>query len=159
MSDPKQAPEGEQTGQADAASPELQVEALEAKGRMKLKPRSSQRCPQCGEMFDPSSVRQKYCTRACNLAFSNAKRGKPAKTGRVASERGREAKDGLRCRTCAGFIDNREGYRLDCKSCSRTKMKAIHSRFMCTRKGCIVCMEATLARSPEFVAAWEAEAE
>jgi hypothetical protein len=121
-------------------------------------PEPGQLCPRCGEMYVPKKPWQRFCSRECQKAATNAKRRKSGSIKAV-PHKAREPKDGLRCRTCADWVDSREGWRLDCKSCSRTKMKAIHSSFMCTRKGCIVCMEATLARSTEFVAAWEAEAE
>jgi hypothetical protein len=115
-------------------------------------------CPNCGEMFVLRKPEQKFCSRKCQIAVYNAKRRSASPKTAQRREKGREAKDGLRCRTCGEFIDNREGWRLDCKSCSRTKMKALHNSVTCTRKSCVICMERTVAQSPEFVAVWEEDA-
>jgi hypothetical protein len=116
-------------------------------------------CGYCGKLFAPKNFWQKFCSNPCRL--SHFKRDAPPKPVKIAHPppKGREAKDGLRCRTCREFVDNREGWRLDCKSCSRIKMMAFHNPARCARAGCVICMNATLARSTEFVAAWEAEAE
>jgi hypothetical protein len=89
---------------------------------------SSGRCPQCGESFDSSSLRQIYCSRACNIAHHNASRNKtPAKTkAKPLDESFRTAADGLFCRTCGKPIDSREGWRLDHKTCARERMLALH---------------------------------
>lgn len=120
-------------------------------------PDVSKTCPNCGEIFVSGKPRQNFCSRKCQSAAANARRH--AKTGKAKAVpvRPREPKDGLRCKICTDFIDSREGWRVNCKSCDRLRMLAWHNPVRCTLKGCIVCMNADLARSPEFVAAWEAE--
>ena len=118
-----------------------------------------QPCVQCGKLFAPKKRWQRFCSNPCRIA--HFKRDAPPKSVKLKEppRQPREPTDGLRCRTCTDWNDSREGWRIDCKSCSRMKMKVIHNPAWCKRKGCIVCMDATLARSTEFVAAWEAEAE
>ena len=85
-------------------------------------------CLQCGERFDSSSLRQIYCSRACNIAHYNASRSKTqAKTtAKSSNESFRSAADGLFCRTCGKPIDCREGWRLDHRTCARERILAAH---------------------------------
>lgn len=122
-----------------------------------LLPHGTRQCAQCARLYAPKRRHQRFCSVACRVA--NFRLDIPPKVVKKAPvlRHGREAKDGLRCRICGEFIDNREGWRIACKSCSRVKMKAYHNPARCTRKGCVICMNATLAQSPEFIAAWEGE--
>jgi hypothetical protein len=115
-------------------------------------------CRHCTHHYVPKKRTQQFCSVRCRVAhFRRDEPKNPVK--QVQPRHGRKARDGLRCCTCQEFIDNREGWRLDCKSCSRRGMLALHNRARCTRRGCLICMEPTLEQSEQFVAAWiEAEA-
>ena len=119
----------------------------------------TRQCVQCQRAYASKRRHQTFCSVACRVAhFRRDAPPKPVKL-KEPPRQPRQPKDGLRCRACEGWIDSREGWRINCKSCDRARMKAYHNPDRCTRKGCVICMNATLAKSPEFVAAWEAEAE
>ena len=117
----------------------------------------TRQCVQCQRAYASKRRHQTFCSVACRVAhFRRDAPPKPVKL-KEPPRQPRQPKDGLRCRTCENWIDSREGWRINCKSCDRMRMLTWHNPARCQRKGCIVCMEATLAKSPEFIAAWEAE--
>lgn len=114
-------------------------------------------CLQCARLYSPKRRHQTFCSVACRVAHFRSEAPPKIVKRKAPPAKPREPKDGLRCKICTDFIDSREGWRVNCKSCDRLRMLAWHNPARCTLKGCIVCMNAELARSPEFVAAWEAE--
>jgi hypothetical protein len=151
--------EGDETGQAAVSECVADPEAPATHGRSATQPRAPKQCPRCGKFFDPRRHWQTFCSNPCRKDHFR-RDAQPSIVKKVAQppRKPREPKDGVRCRICTDWIDSREGWRINCKSCDRTRMKAWHDPLRCTRTGCILCMEATLARSTEYMAAWEAEA-
>jgi hypothetical protein len=88
-------------------------------------------------MFAPSSLRQIYCSRACNDAHRNASRNKtPAKSNTKTSDAARMKLppdhpdaipgDYLRCRACGEFIHALDGLRSEHRECARKRLEALH---------------------------------